>query len=418
MLTTKKKLQAIRIALFCFFASSVWLAVSCNDQPTELGLSLIPDTVSTDVITTNEAQLIIEAEPMLVRFPFVHQGFIALGKSRDFKSTALIRFVNFPDSLHYLQNLNEIDSVLLIMKPLRYVLGDSLGAAPLSFKVHKINKLWKVGYTWDSLLAEGGEAAFFDPAPIASFKGKIDIMDTLPNFKVELGKEFLRQWLDTNFKEINYGLALIPDDDCAVVHKFSGSRINENFPVPYVKIFFKDKSGKDTFAIAESAYEGTFPQCQVPENSVFIQGLMVYRLLFKFDLSAIPKMSGINKANFEVYIDRGKSYWGNYGIDKAVKAGIYQNIYELNPLYDPYGYPYEYTGIYDSTTQNRYVFQQITSAVEHIVRSGGKGNFVITPFESGGDLFQADRIALYGINAIEPAMRPKMRIFYSNLEKK
>lgn len=415
----KKKLLTIRTPLYFFIAAAFILTTACNDLPTELGLTLIPDTVSTNTITTDDAQLILEAKSVLVRMPFVHQGFILAGKSHDVTSTVLMRFANFPDTLHYLRDLTTVDSVMLILKPLRYALGDTLAAMPFSFKIHKISKLWRVGFTWDSINTEGGSPAFIDPVPVASFKGKIDLKDTMPNFKVMLDKEFLRQWLDSNNKEVNFGLAIVPDEDCKVIHRFEGSRVNAINQVPYVKMFYKDRFGKDTNHVVTSAYEGTFPDCPpLSADMALVQGLMVYRTVFEFDFSAIPPLSGINKANLEIYLDKASSYYGNNGMDDAIKAGIYENVYELNPVYDPFGYAMEYTGLRDTIHNNKFVFEQITSAVEYIVRKGGKGSFYFTPYEAGNDLFELDRTVLYGSNAADPALRPKLRIFYSNIEKK
>ena len=93
-------LKRIKISgLICILSLTLFLLFSCNEKPTELGFSLLYDTITVVGTSNSEYPFITGAESFLNRESLFNIGAIFIGKSDSIKAISFLRFSRLPDSL-------------------------------------------------------------------------------------------------------------------------------------------------------------------------------------------------------------------------------------------------------------------------------------------------------------------------------
>lgn len=382
---------------------------SCNELPTEVGYGFVTDTVEIFALNSMQNQLIKSQKIYKAHVPILNTGAILIGRAVDgndeIKASTVLRFSNFPDSN---KNVTAIKSVKVVLTPLRYAYGDST-ANVISFDVHELKRVITLETSCDSL----DDTYIEYSKSLGSFESnEIKYADTIPDIEFNIDSSIVRKWLidQENSKDtLLNGIALVPNDRSTLIRQFSASSINfPNRERPSIVVYYVNAEGKDDTLSTFSANDFSFV-CGGKDEADFltIQGGTTYRSDLNFDVTSIPQLAAIHKAELDLTLNASGSKYGNYGLDKAVRAD-----YILDTLEDESLYARIYSGS-KLENSNIYRFTDLASAVEVWTRRGGKGTLVIRPEGSSEEQQQVDRLLFYGINHPDSTLRPKLRIIYS-----
>jgi len=103
-----------------------------------------------------------------------------------------------------------------------------------------VNTPWTAAANWDSINTPN-----FMDYQIASYNQKITLEDTMAIIIIDLDKKIIPEWFqlqpDTNIAIVNYGIALIPDDNSSIINTFGAEGINveESLKSPSLRIIIK-----------------------------------------------------------------------------------------------------------------------------------------------------------------------------------
>lgn len=396
----------------------IGLSTSCNETPTTLGESLLPDTLVLDAVSTDEYDLITKTDSKFSGLTAFNTGAILIGKADDHTAATLLRFAFIPDSLDNLTP-DDFESVKLKLYPNRYVFGDST-SNNLSFNIHRVNRLWvKDSTNYDSVFV--APANYYDNNPIASYSGNIELADSLDPIEIDLPAELMTEWFETETVTnddgeldtvlvVTYGIALVPDETSTVIRQFQGEGFNVSPETSEIEVIWRDSESElDTALMRSTLGVSLFDVPEPDPNYITIQGGARYRATFTFDVSSIPDLASIHKTQLTLTMNREKSLWGNFGLDSIVTMLFYADE-TLTELVVPW----------DGTKQgdsDNYLFPSISSAVETWVRTPEKTGLLYLsnkPEEDEGR--QLDRMVFYGLNAEDETLRPKLTIIYSKVQ--
>lgn len=380
---------------------------SCNDQPSPLGSDLITDTLRTVVITSDTTRLLDSAYAGNIVIPISNGGdkantnIFLVGNTPTAKATTFIRFDLVPDSVATLTE-QEIISASLKLHPLRYAFGDTIGNQ-LSFDVVHINKVWAPSITKDTL---AGTNFFGDK--VASFSESIVFKDTVPPLFINLSdKATIHRWIFTD--SLKYGLALVPLSGSQVIRQFSTVGIGQlERATTSIELVYKrtGSTSVDTVYV-QSAYINTIIESNtpLPEKKLVVQGGVVSRSRLLFDISSIPPLATIHRAELALTWDSASSAFGNSGVPTTVSLRFATGD-SLTSADAAYAIG---TRKANSTA---YVFPNIGTALERWLR-GTKNYGLILHTEAGPEIRQLDRMVFYGLRDIDAAKRPRLTIVYS-----
>lgn len=380
---------------------------SCNDLPSTPGSSFITDTLTTVVLSSSDTPLITRAYTGTVQVAMTNGGDKAntnvflLGQTPAAKVTTFIRFSIVPDSVNTLQE-SEIISASLKLQPLSYTFGDTT-SNQLKFTISKITTAWTPAATIDTL--KNGN---FLGEQFQSFSGVIPMGDSLDPVRIPLpNKTALYQWLYTD--SAKYGLALTPEAGSTVVRQFSLIGIGDlERASASIELVYK-RTGSDHIDTVDvpSAYANTFIEslAPAPEQRLVVQSGVLYRSHLFFDVSMIPPLATIHKAELVLPWDPTTSLFGTSGAPSTINAYF---ATDTTLLSSDGGYALGTR----RTDVNEYLFPNIGTAVERWMREG-TNNGLILYMNVSSELKELNRLVLYDVNHPDPAKRPRLVIIYS-----
>ncbi len=394
------------LSLFIVPAILLSLLQSCNEKPTTVGYDFVLDTIEVYPLSSNDLPIITGHKSYRQHIPIFNSGAMLLGQSKDDEgiSTAymILRFSNFPDSNN---KIISITGAVLYLYPLRYGFGDTV-ANILSFDVYPLTKIVTLDTDCDSL-----NETYYDANTIlARWEGRIEYLDSIPRISMEFDTNIVRQWLieqsDPNRDTLMNGIFIKPKANSTVIRQFSAAAIGATTrDRPMLKVYYTRADGGLDSSITRSANDISIVCTpKTDENSVIVQGASGYRTEFEFDVSMIPPLSAIHRADFELIMNESKSKFGNHGPDSVLKIEF---------IVDSTGENY-FTRIYEGYREknsHKYVFNYLASAVEIWNRRGGKGKLILRAANIFEEQQQMDRIYFYGLDDF--ANKPQLRIIYS-----
>lgn len=398
--------RSLWVWCICLFVGALVVS-SCNDQPSPLGSGLITDTLQTVIVTSDTTKLLDSAYAGTISIPISNGGdrsntnVFLVGNTPTAKATAFIRFDIAPDSVANLTE-QELISASLKLHPLRYSFGDTVGNQ-LAFDVVHINKVWSPSITKDTLAGKN-----FLGDKVASFSGSIALKDTIPPLLINFpDKAALHRWIFTD--SLKYGLALIPSSGSQVIRQFSTIGIGElERATTSIELVYKRAGSTTTDTVyVHSAYINTFMESStsLPEGKLVVQGGTVSRSRLLFDISIIPPLATIHRAELSLTLDSASSAFGNTGIPKTVSMRLAtgDSLISGDAAYA--------VGTRKANTAT-YVFPNIGTALERWLR-GTKNYGLILHTDAGPEIRQLDRMVFYGLRATDIAKRPRLTLVYS-----
>ncbi len=391
---------------------ALFLLMSCNEEPTPLGYSLVKDTVDLYAVNSDEVPMIYKDETSYFPMNFINSGLSLIGIANDIKAGVAIRFGPIPDTLGYLSE-SDILSCELVLHPQRYALGDTSNTNFLSFGVHENNKRWVVETTPDEFFS----GSFYKSEPFVSFAESINRKDTIDEIKLPFSKSIAIDWFKKQASKSDtiWGISLVPKLDSRIINQFYGSGSSVEL-APYIKVIFNNsKNGKTDTLTLESALEKNFSKSNVPIESdrLTIYGGLAYRSKLYFDLTSIPKFAGIHKAELILTLDESKSFSANSKLDTVVRFEYYKNSEDEQLGKSPTFY---YFGSRESGS-NKYKVSSITSVVSYWNRYDGKGSLIMT-FDNSTSQYRLNKLSFYSSQEPDKSKRPKLVVIYSVLKLK
>jgi hypothetical protein len=399
-------------SLLSIFFLHLW---SCNEQPSQIAVNLLPDTAAVKGISSLDTQIIVSQRVYKADFPLFNYGAVLIGKADGMTAAFISNFAFIPDTLDYLK-VEDIELFQITMYPHRYTYGDSISGY-FGFDIYKVNRRWNRDTTnYDSLFKS--PANYYDPIPIASWSGKIPRGDSLGTVQIDLPKELLIDWLRTETvfdpdsgKNVtrripNWGIIFVPHAQCNVIHRFHGNQPSPNAISSIIKVDYKDKNDSLRSFNMISGIDMTFLEVPKPDtNFIVIHNGINYWTELQFDLSMIPRFSGIHKSQLILHIVEDSTKIGNIKFDSTViEANFFMNDY-LNPIF-------QFLGA-NMTQRTQFLFPSFSSAIQYWNRTTGKGSLILMPHSINAQARQLDRYYFYGINHPDISKRPVLKVIYT-----
>jgi hypothetical protein len=418
-------------------------------------MTLVKDTVVLRGISTPEYELITGYSQFRVYEPYASIA-VLLGKSGEFSATSALQvgFNQRPDTLDYLKPEDIIQAKLFLYLN-DYIFGEQ-DMPQLSFDAKRINRFWSprivsdperkdIFTTWDSLYIS--PANYFGDN-IGNFTGTIQITDSTEN-KIDLDIDpqymidlFQIEGTDTNddgnddiFENtIDWGIVLDPQDQSNAIHQLNFISVGDDLDLidsdlrtPYYEVIYNSKEGTvDTLRMYVEAAAEFAKSPLPPSDRMILQAGENLRTSISFDISDIPTLAGIVKAEMEIFTDEDNTYYGSFGQDTIISLSLLQDLDGFNDFISDstsflFNESYTYYGFRNDSTSS-YVFPSIGSSLELWLRTEYYPSLILSTnirsilFDvNDNEIFQMDRISFYGPDAEDPDKRPKLTVIYSYL---
>lgn len=379
-----------QVFLVCGLLSVLALGLGCSDEPTSVGVGLLPpsDLVNIDSLTATSAT----SSSFRTYINNGRSGSnLLVGKFQGYESKLLIKFSSIPDTLRTATAL----STTVVLKP-RYTFGDSLGT--VSFEVHKMLQSWsESGVTWDSI-----PASSYDPAVQGMFTGVVADSDSVA---VNLSPSLVQSWFQAvaDTQPIQ-GIILIPTNSSSTVRGFSSFQSFINVPKLQVSFTKGGVQNSFTLSLGEDASISNIDNLVTRTDLMYVQAGVSYRASVKFDVSKIPKNSVVHNALLELTIDRTSSRLNKQTIDSLLaqfQTDSIAHAFEPQSVLGSRKNPQEQPDVYSFT---------ITADVQRWVNNGQNNGIVLRAF---GEVDNLDLFTFYSPLAVNETLRPRLKVLYS-----
>lgn len=378
------------------------LFISCQDDPTSLGKDLIDNPVELDVIDSNTDSLFQYSGSYRVGdtlISYTSANARLLGRYEDISATTLIRFgFILPDSVvdSYEDGRLKINSSSIEL-PVVYSFGDE--QSTFNFSLYKILNEWgPSGFDADSL----ADITYDSSIDYAGDKVITDSLITI-NFDASLTLDWISALIDSS--TTNYGVIFQPQATGSKILGLRSYFASISDETPLLKVIVEDEGNYiDTVTaypvLNTHVVEGTFPE--PPEDRILLQSGLLGRGKLFFDLSTIPEGVNINKAELTLTVDSVNSVLGST-ITDSIRVNLFEDSTSL-----------EYSNIrLARLKRSEYTYQgDISGIVQNIVLGTDNQGFGL---RLSSELSGLDRIYIYNSSYPDPALKPKLLIYYSKI---
>ncbi len=372
---------------------------SCDDAPTSLGTSLLPNQDLIDAF--KDSSYAVESKFYgSDTLALSSASRVFLGVNGNIESTMLMKFyIYFPDSIKnaILGDSLVLKSAVMEMEPV-YTFGESTN--DFDFSVHKINT------TWNSLdfSKSDFEKLDYDADDVSS---NHNIQDSLITFDIDT--TLVNKWLvssaNSNQVEENHGIYFKYSSGTNKIIGFPA--ISSRYDSVLTRLVMVVKVGVTTdtltIKVTSDAHVVNSIEAQMPvqtSETIFVQGGIPIRSDLKIDVSSIPKHAIINKATLKLFVDEDKS---QIGTDSSKFIGaLMLDDFESSEIST------SFSGIilkYDSLAYSG----EITQFVQEWVANTNNG-MKLYLFD---EVETVNKIAIYGAKA-DIKLRPYLEIIYTS----
>ena len=386
-----------KIFLSFISAITIFLLISCNDSPTDLGVKFLEqDGIDVKKIDSSVDSIPQQSNYFKKVISLGSSDQLLVGQAENVTAKTLLKFALFlPDSIKtemIAQNLTVIDAYIELTK--EYSFGDS--NAVFDYEVYKINNSWSSStYTADSLLT-------FDPVDLSSNRTIENDSIFAFHFNTSLANDWLQNFVDTS-TAANNGILINPTANTQKVVGFTAFNIN-GINDPRLRIVVQKQGAyTDTLiGIISSDISAIFgdPKNTVSED-LYIQSSLTSEAKLYFDLSVLPQDAEISSANLTLTVDTletkaGSSFVNSlrvYMLTDSIKKEVSKDyLYTLSRIGSTF--TGQVTGMFKAWSKNSTTNQ----------------GMLIT---ASGELRGVEIFALKGSTAANLSERPKLEIVYT-----
>ncbi len=383
------KAGSLKLITFTFVLS---LIISCSDDPTDLGIGLIPQqdklrNYSLTIRATSDTSFIYRIKGISSSLIGFYRD---VNSDSTLESRALIQFSGFTAIPKTADSLSAVIKI-----PINYMFKKSSGNLKLS--VHEISQPWdEKTFTWDNCAIDG----FYNTNIETTFvRSNINSTDTVLAFDVT---PIVDRWVKAE-TDVPNGIILIPVTDTLYSNIIVGARNS----IDTMVVTYYDAGTKKTLSIvaAQQSFvaNGLLPNI---DTVSFIQAGVGYRNLMRFDISSIPRRASITQAIFEVTSDETSSLRNSYSHDSLL-------VYLARNDTFPYASIALGTICTKSSDSSRVFYSaDIKTLVQQWVVHEPNYGLVLTSY---GELTSFDRFAIFRASSQDLSRRPKLKINYTIL---
>ena len=384
------KAGSLKLITFTFVLSMI---ISCSDDPTDLGIGLIPQqdklrNYSLTIQATSDTTFLYRIKGISSSLT----GFYRDNYSDStLESRALIQFRGFTAIPKTADSLSAVIKI-----PINYMFKKSSGNLKLS--VHEISQPWdEKTFTWDNCAING----FYNSNIETTFvRSNIDSAELVLAIDVT---PIVRRWVIAG-TDVPNGIILIPVTDTLYSNIIVGTRNS----IDTMVVTYRD-TGTTLKTLSVIATQQTFvANGSIPQIDTvsFIQAGVGYRNLMRFDISSIPRRASITQAIFEVTSDEISSLRNSYSHDSLI---VYLARNDTFP----------YTSITlgticskSSDASHLFYSADIKTIVQQWVVHEPNYGLILSSY---GELISFDRFAIFSASSQDLSCRPKLKIKYTVL---
>ena len=387
--------------IFLLTSGIIFLVISCSDDPTSIGIDLLPNKDFIDIFTVNsdEGAFAQESKTYTDSLDLTSSSVLHLGKHDNIQSTMLMKFFIFlPDSIKdpinngTFQVLNSTIELVPI-----YTYADKSNY--FDFSLHEINSSWSsLTFNKDSLANLN-----YENIDVSSNRIYADNLITL-DFDKELTQEWLKYSASGEQVGNNNGLYFNFDPSSNKVVGFPAISYEDGSKLTKLTIVIEVPGNFiDTVVVPVTSdvhvVLGDLPTGN-PEN-IFIQGGIAVRSNFMIDVSLIPDNTIINKATLNFSYDETESLIGSKTSDSlgAITLTDYASN-TINETLQPALFTRE--GMIYSGDITRFVQSWVSEQ-----ENNGLQLFLVN------EITTVNKVALKGALAADSSARPYLEVIYT-----
>ena len=389
----------------CLIGLSVY-TTGCADEPSSLGLNLIPpgDTSGVRVFDSYIDTMLITPTSHKKLTNTYSSGNLMVGKNGNYDAKSLLLF----SSLSNAYDTATVNSATLKLKYRNYYFpssnSDSLGQ--IAFDIYKINDTLNFG----SITLDSIDNTTFGTVSQGSYTGS-PTADT-QEVNISLNSSMVKDWLevaaDPNYSNKNYGIVLSPSIASNVIKAFYSASYGNDDLKPELEIIVTKLGHTDTLKFnATSSLSLVNTTINQTSELFFLQSGVAYVEVLKFDLSKIPSTATINDVQLYLTLDSSNSILSRQS----------SKIIGAERVTDTAGLVTDNTAIYNNTTppsNNKFMIRLLNNAYPSPFQRWllGETNYGLyirpTTIQQNLDLY-----AFYNTTASDPAKRPRIVIKYT-----
>jgi hypothetical protein len=391
----------------------ILLFSACEDQPAGVGSSMVYDDDMIQSHTLGSDDIQFTQEIIETQLATSSAYSILVGKHKTEEAIALLRFVDFPDSL----GKATVISADIMLYRTNYYIGDP---STFGFSIFKITSAWDA----DNLTSLSVSGLSQDGNKYGSFKGSID--DTGMIY-IPLSTSLVKEWLEIKDKDAlgnagnNFiqGLMLVPEVSSGCVYAFYSKNseailISDDgeTPAPRLRVITELDGERDTIFVfsTTTSYYGFSRNFNKDDNNIVMQSGVAYRTKLTFDISKLPEHIHVSNATLTLTLDASNS---NIGINSVDSLTAYTKV--INPIsytiYDNYS---TLSAGYISTGGKKTFDINMTLFLQAWLERKNNNGMEIAHL---GELVTLDKLSFYSNSALNPNDRPKLKVEYLTLPK-
>jgi len=382
------------------FLSALLLVSGCGDDPASVGSGLIPDKITIKSYDS-ETDSVTKSSANFRRVVSLNSAsYFLAGRADGITASSLIRFdfSIFP----YKEDLRK-DSLIIRSAKVRltpfYFYGDTSVHVPL--EVYKVYNNWSSGsLNNDSIpdliaprvnLIESGSQ--FSSDSVYTF-----------NLKTPLVKEWLYSVSDTT-GFVNNGILITGAPGADRIAGFRSFSTDEMI-IPSVELIL-EKSGAyvDTviYFLLEDIHLIEGGNLTLPGDRLLVRSGFTDFSKLHFDLSKLPAAAIINKAVLTLHVDTVNTKTGNN----------FENVLYAYFMSDSLANTYENITSSQLNRSGATFTGEVTSIITRMLFQENNQGIALTP---GSITDGVERFVLYSTTHPDPALRPRLQIYYSVAE--
>ena len=381
------------------------LIVACSDSPTSVPDNIIAggdkvQFVKYDTQESNPDQSSSNFEKLESLYGAEK---LIIGENSYAKSSILFSWnIYLDDSTKDYINSGEVtlDTAFVRMR-IAYHLGTT---SPVYFTAHELQQDWYV----TTLKRDSLQYYYSDGTPnvISS-----DIIYTDTTVSFQLNKDVVNQWLkfqaDSNLTNTNYGIILRPENGTQGFVGFQATSYYSTDSLQTVLSIVLKKSGEfyDSMAVypnrdlhvVESV--GNVPLDS--QDKIILEGGYALRGKLFFDVSALPKDVTISKATLDLSVDENNTINGDPGSDSLIAQMYFDSTRDsLTADSNSYSFMKRSGSIFSGN---------ISWMVQKWINGTANQGIRLVLYD---ELSSVAKIVLYGSKETNPALRPRLTIYY------
>jgi len=377
-----------RYLSFCL--SPLLLFLACSDDLSLLN-SLDTKFTNIDVVIVADTLDAVSSSTFRNYLP-MNGRFNLVGKTGGYEAFLAVQFSSLPQR----DTVNVISAQLKLRAATWF--GDS--SSSLSFTVHKILRGWSsLSLTWDSL------AGFYEESVVrGTYTGTVSA-DT-EYVVVDLDTSMVREWLQPS-TITQYGILLNPGTTGRVVRGFTAFGTDSAQFNPTLTVIAQNLAGTvvDTneYSIGSDTFVGNIDNLASNAERIYAQSGVVYRSKLTFDASSIPTGAIVTKAELVLTLDEAASIINKFSADTLVAVHVLASSTDSTL--------FELAGSLPKPDVGSAIAVDLRHAAQ--LWANGINNGILLRASSLNEFSSLDLHVFYGPSAADPAVRPRVEIFYS-----